>query len=167
MSRKKTDWVVGGGKAGETAHCQRCGEGLNIGTQRIEVALAAMKAFLEIHSHCQPGQWEESIPASVEQWAGSRDTGVSSGTIYKIFTGRRVYDTFDVPHDPADFGRCYRLLKLAPKWVGQLQKVADEFPEWQPFVSAWPKLTEMYEQAPRTGERGEMYYFMRTLRAEE
>ena len=54
-----------------------------------------------------------------------------------------------------------------PEWANNLQRVAYIFPEWQPFVSAWPKLTEMYERALGTNGGREMYDFMQILRTEE
>ena len=58
---------------------------------------------------------------------------------------------FDVPHDPSDFGRCYRLLQLAPEWTARLEEVAQAYPAWEPFVREWDKLTAMYEQLIVTG----------------
>jgi len=138
--------------------------------QRIEVGVAAMKAFVKCHSRCRPGQWKQPEITYMDQWPGSRDTGVSSATIYAVFTGRVLYDSFDVPHDPADFGRCYRLLKLAPEWIPRLGEVAERFPEWGLFVQAWGRLTEMYEKALTVGGGRatatliSMYDFMQGLR---
>lgn len=167
------NWIVAGGKAGELGHCTRCGDGLVMGMpQRVEVVTAAMNAFVRVHKRCKPGQFTEP-PVSVDTWPDSRDTGVSSATIYYVFTGRKVYDSFDVPHDPGDFGRCYRLLKKAPLWKSQLSKVSEKFPVWLPFVREWPKLEDMYEEALNGNDASffegvkEMYDFMQTLRAEK
>ena len=130
----KTPWVVAAGAVGESAHCERCGEGLTLGTQRVEIMLAAWKAFSKIHSGCrETGRKEEAM--MLKDWPNSRDTGVSSATIYKVFRRIKVYDDTDVPHDPSDFGRCYRLLTLAPQWEARLREVADAFPAWGPFVN--------------------------------
>jgi len=160
-------WVVAGGKVGELGHCTRCGDGLVMEIpQRLEVVTAALKAFVKAHAHCQPGLFTEPI-VNLSAWPDSRDTGVSSATIYYVFTGRKVYDNFDVPHDPDDFGRCYRLLKLIPAWQSRFFHVSRKFPAWLPFVREWTKLTVMYEEALRTNDGKPLYDFMQTLRAEK
>ena len=172
--KSKTPWVVAGGAVGESAHCERCGEGLKLGTQRVEVMVAAWKAFAKIHSTCrETGRKEEAM--TLKDWPNSRDTGISSATIYEVFTdlGFRLYGKhFDVPHDPADFGSCYRLLTLAPQWEARLQEVADAFPAWGPFVREWPRLKDLYERAiaakgkERDKISGELYYAMKALEEE-
>lgn len=143
----KVDWVIVGGKPGESGWCTRCGEGLNLNMpQRIEVFVAASKAFVRAHAHCKPGQYFEKPAHTPEQWKRGRDTGISSMTIYQAITGDRSDGShFDIPYDPDDFGRCYRLLKLFPSWRPQLAKVIDICPEWKPFVEAWDELTQMFE----------------------
>jgi hypothetical protein len=76
----------------------------------------------------------------------------------------------DIPYDPDDFGRCYRLLKLFPSWRAELPKVADVCPKWKPYVEAWDELTAMFEAAgwhdetkkPK-GDGGRMYNRMKEL----
>lgn len=82
-----------------------------------------------------------------EDWLASDDTGISSETIYVALRGLSPQgrDRYDIPHDPSDFGRCYRLLKLFPEWRLRLQEVADRFPKWGPMVAAWPRLEALYE----------------------
>jgi hypothetical protein len=165
----KADWVVAGGAAGESEHCQRCGGSLTIKMPlRIEVWLAAMKAFVKVHSDCR--ETERAEPAiTLENWPESRDTGVSSATIFHVFAGKSVYgQSRDVPHDPSDFGRCYRLLKLTAEyqWRERLCEVSDQYPAWLPFVREWNRLTEMWEEALKTGNCKTMYEFMQTLREE-
>ena len=164
----KAHWVVAAGKPGETAHCTRCGEGLDLGSkpQRVDVALAAMRAFIKCHAHCQPGQHEEPAITRMN-WAQSRDTGISSASIWQVFTGQKLYSEHGVPHDPADFARCYRLLQLCPKWEPRLENVADMFPVWNPFVREWPKLKELYEEALRNGRWEPMYEFIQKLQEEK
>jgi hypothetical protein len=160
----KAPWVVAAGKIGETAHCTRCGEGLTINMpQRLEVALAAMQAFGKIHAKCKPRDYQEPEITALN-WPQSRDTGVSSATIWQAFTGEALYNSNDVPHDPSDFGRCYRLLKLRPEWEAELSEVSDLIPAWKPYVTKWPKLKELYEEALRTGDGNPMFEFMQKMR---
>ena len=103
-------------------------------------------------------------------WITSSDTGISSKVIWEVLTGLRLYDLSwrDVPHDPADFGRCYRLLKVMPAWRERLSEVADQHPAWGLFVREWDRLTVMYEEAcsRRDGMASEMYGLMRQLEEE-
>lgn len=81
------------------------------------------------------------------EWMLSNDTGISSKTICAVMTNSNPRANFwaGFPHDPADFGRCYRLLKLFPEWRGRLPEVAERFPEWSKLVIAWDELTDTYE----------------------
>ncbi len=76
--KNSVDWVVAGGRAGEIGHCTRCGEGLSIDLpQRVELALALMKAFTKVHAACKPGAYKEPSPTFLT-WPTSRDTGISA-----------------------------------------------------------------------------------------
>lgn len=90
---------------------------------------------------------------TVIEWLLGDDTGISSETILAVMT-RAPVDSIgafwpDVPHDPDDFGRCYRLLRHFPDWRTRLQEVAARFPKWRPMVAAWDELEQMYAQVMR------------------
>lgn len=174
MKKRDIDWVLPGGKPGEMGYCTRCGRGLCINLpQPMEIAIACMEAFVSMHSKCPPGKYVEKPAQSPEEWAIGRDAGISSLTIYQAITGNVSKDgRLDIPYDPDDFGRCYRLLKLFPAWREQLPKVIDICPKWRPFVEAWDELTAMYEAAgwanPNGREKsdgGKMYQRMKKLEA--
>lgn len=78
-------------------------------------------------------------------WLLSGDTGISSETILAAITGSTPRRS-DVPHDPDDFGRCYRLLLCFPGWRSRLPEVAQRFPQWGPMVKAWDELSSLYER---------------------
>jgi len=86
-------------------------------------------------------------------WICGHDTGTSSKTIFSVMTGVEAIRA-DVPYDPGDFGRCYRLLDLVPEWRPRLQEVADRYAEWGPLVKAWSMLEEEYECAIDPREQG-------------
>lgn len=92
-------------------------------------------------------------------WLGNGDIGVSSATIWTVMMGRKASPRWghDVPHDPADFGRCYRLLKAMPLWRSRLGEVAVRFPEWQRLVDAWDELTALYEEELPSGSAPKLY----------
>jgi hypothetical protein len=166
MTKSKAEWVVAGGRVDEHGHCKRCGSGLRLEMpQHIEVVSAAMKAFVKVHSQCTDKGPVEPVAKTPADWARGRDTGISSGTIYAVMTrSRGPYGRYDIPHDPSDFGRCYRLLKLFPDWRPKLEEVSDRYPDWLPFVREWDKLTEMWEAALESKDGKEMYGFMAELR---
>jgi hypothetical protein len=89
------------------------------------------------------------------EWLLSEDTGISSRTIFAVMTGSKIGGSFgpDVPHDPSDFGRCYRLLALFPEWRERLTEVAEQFPMWRPMVDAWGELTDLYEEESKNADR--------------
>lgn len=79
------------------------------------------------------------------QWIVGHDTGTSSKTIWAVMMMAQPEDA-DVPYDPDDFGRCYRLLKLIPEWRTRLDLVAMTYPAWMALVREWDRLTEMFER---------------------
>lgn len=149
MAKKKDiPWVVAGGKVGELGHCTRCGEGLKITLpQPIPILVAAMDAFGKMHRDCKPQIVELSKVENPWQWMESRDTGVSSATIWSIMmSSPSPCGRYDHPYDPDDFGRCYRLLHLFPDWEKRLPEVAERFSFWTPFVREWSSLAALYER---------------------
>lgn len=113
---------------------------------------------------------------AAEEWVGNGDTGTSSLTIWAVLMDRRSpHGRFDVPHDPDDFGRCYRLLQVMPEWRARLPEVAQRVPAWGPFVREWDTLTALYEDELQNGplnKRGyrmltRTYDLMQKLRAEK
>lgn len=101
------------------------------------------------------------------EWLLRDDTGISSKTICAVMTGSEMGGSFDpdVPHDPSDFGRCYRLLQNFPEWKARLPEVAIAYPMWGPMVAAWDELTSMYEEEKqnKSGKAPKMYERMRSL----
>lgn len=160
MSKSKSEWVVFGGKIGESCHCTRCGEGLTLGTLPVAVWVAATKAFAGLHRNCQPGRWTEPVPQNPYEWIRGRDTGVSSATIWSVMVGpASPYRQYQPPRDPDDFGRCYRLLKYFPAWLPRLGEVSQTYPQWKGLIDRWTDLTRLYE-----GQQfDEMYRLMQTL----
>ena len=100
-------------------------------------------------------------------WLLSGDTGISSKTILAVMTRSKMGEPFgpDVPHDPSDFGRCYRLLALFPGWRARLPEVAEKFPAWGPMVLAWGELTALYEEEIKnaSGKAPKLYKRMQEL----
>lgn len=96
-------------------------------------------------------------------WLTNGDTGISSMTIWSVMMGKKPKRA-DVPYDPDDFGRCYRLLKVMPSWRPRLGEVSAAFPVWAGLVGAWDELTALYERDVSTGTCKALYDRMRVLR---
>ncbi len=107
-------------------------------------------------------------------WLRGTDTGISSKTIFSVLStkhGHLVDLTSrhwrpDVPHDPDDFGRCYRLLRAIPAWRSRLDRVAERHKVWAPMVREWDRMTALYERDLPTGRCKELYDLMHELEAE-
>jgi len=101
------------------------------------------------------------------EWIVGDDTGISSKTIWAVMMNSVPENPnpyrFDVPKDPSDFGRCYRLLIWFPEWRERLGEVAEKFPAWGPLVRKWDRMTELYLRDLKTGKSSELYDLMRVL----
>lgn len=92
------------------------------------------------------------------RWALGHDSGVSSMTIMQALTGIRcLRHGPDVPHDPADFGRCYRMLVLFPELRPRIGEVADTFPIWRKMADAWDELESLWLEEAPTGNCPMLY----------
>lgn len=168
-AKKSAPHVVMGGKG------VRC---LNCGTEedahfpvRLEVLKAIGNAFEKEHAHCEPSEAGAARLAfkTPAEWLDSWDTGVSSKTIWWVMTG--LNPGFgsplgcgpDVPHDPDDFGRCYRLLAAFPDWRARLPEVSARFPAWSRLVAHWADLEKLYEEEFPTGGAPKLYDLVQKL----
>jgi hypothetical protein len=101
------------------------------------------------------------------RWIVGGDTGTSSMTIWAVMTGRPMpHDDQDpdIPHDPSDFGRCYRLLESFPAWRARLAEVADAHPAWAGLVGEWAELEALYRSEHPSGRAPQLYARMKALR---
>lgn len=82
-------------------------------------------------------------------WIGGRDTGASSVAIWSHMMGARSSGSF--PYDPSDFGRCYRLLTLAPEWRARIGEMAKYSKTWARLAARWDELTALFEAETGAG----------------
>ena len=106
---------------------------------------------------------------TLNEWIVNGRVGISSKTIWGILQGIEVRDN-DIPYDPSDFSRCWKLVTRCNISVDELKKVYVKLPYWKPYIDNWNKLTEMYEKNRaekwvNSKEIG-MYDFMDDLRKE-
>jgi hypothetical protein len=79
--------------------------------------------------------------AKVATWFAGEDTGVSSNTIAAFMCGanmRKVYKM--TPSDPADLGRCLRLIEQFPEWKPRIPELASLGKNWGILAQNWDAL---------------------------
>lgn len=75
-------------------------------------------------------------------WLHSHDTGLSSEAIFHYMTlGVRGGSA---PHDPADLGRCLRLLAAFPEWKDRMPEMVKVSPEWAAMVPHWQEIEALF-----------------------
>lgn len=165
------EWVV---LKDDGLFCRRCGAReklfpLELSKKRLKAFQLLGEAFQEEHAACKETPESPSVKAakSPEDWLRGGDTGTSSETIWWVMTGLPV-KFHGYPHDPDDFGRCYRLLKLFPDWRARLNEVAALFPKtpWVAYVREWDRMTALFEEESPSEVAPKLYALMKQLAAE-
>ena len=80
-------------------------------------------------------------------WIVNGRTGISSRTMWAALND--AYDqesgaSYDIPHDAADFGRCYRYVEATGLSLEDIQQVGEIIPWWKPITDEWESLCELY-----------------------
>lgn len=77
-------------------------------------------------------------------WLASDDVGASSRYMAAVLSGQ-----FDAPNhhpwDPADLGRCIRLLVAVPELASQLHEMKACSPQWSAVIDNWDKWKELHD----------------------
>lgn len=81
---------------------------------------------------------------AVIQWIFGDDTGNSSMSLVASFLGVRQ-ELVDAPFDPADLGRCLRLIRLVPGIRKHVDVLAERDENWSRLAPHWDKLAAMME----------------------
>jgi hypothetical protein len=131
-----------------------------------------IEAFNELHGDCKK-TWEEpkadqsqNVLQKANWWITNGETGLSSKTMWSFFLNLNI-PVINHPHDPDDFGRCYKLLEAVPEWKERIPELSKLSEPWKNLSENWDKLTQMYEQNQsedwQNYEKIGMYEFMKTL----
>lgn len=84
------------------------------------------------------------------EWLFGDDTGLSSMCLFRTMSGipepADRWKRGQHPHDPADLGRCIRLLERHPEWVPRLAEMAVHGPVWEALVARWDELVASYQK---------------------
>ena len=100
------------------------------------------------------------------EWIRGNDAGTSSKTIWSVMmdlvpkeTRCDIGNGLDIPYDPSDIGRCFRLLGLIPERRMQIEKM-NILPKWRPFVREWERMEGLYKHGEPCPE---LYKLMQEL----
>ena len=103
-----------------------------------------------------------------EQWIVEGEIGVSSKTMWAVLMdvahGPQRLDGrhYDIPHDPDDFRRCFKLI-IQVGWRARLPEVAECFPAWKPYIERWNDLEKLYIEEHPSGRFPRLYALMQEL----
>lgn len=107
----------------------------------------------------------------IAEWIGSGDTGLSSKAIMLWLSARTKDQMWGAytPSDPADLGRCLRLLERIPEWKERMPEMAEAGGMWPTFVKHWDEMADLMREEVgidwSKGRRAERTYaFMKTVR---
>lgn len=110
------------------------------------------------------------------EWIATRNTGVSSKTMWCALMGVKRKINLSTPRDNGDFRRCYDMVEYGHVTLDDLQIVKKQYPWFVPFVDNWEELSLLFEEelgkrlyirilqlckesdAIRYEKRGELYY---------
>ena len=114
----------------------------------------------------------KDLPA-IGTWMLSGETGISSETMLGIALGGKKPSKsnwsarLDAPHDPSDFGRCYRLVQIAPSIREDFDRIGKMVPQFAGILREWDALCAIYERDLLSGKSDELYKKIKQLRATE
>lgn len=132
----------------------------------IEAANIVVAELDKPHVDAKPGM-------GLQAWAVSDDTGLSSRRLaielakhaaMKLYI--REPDLLEPnphPHDPADFGRCVRMLDAAPQLREHLPKCRTISPTWAALIDRWDEMEALYREEFPTGRAPKLYDLMRGI----
>ena len=67
------------------------------------------------------------------------------------------------PVDPSDFGRCFRLLELIPRWRKRMPEMAAIGGGWEALVPVWGELEALYREELPSRRAPKLYQRMSDL----
>lgn len=90
-------------------------------------------------------------------WLFGRETGRSSCAVWRhmLYIPQPDGGWAEYPHDPADLGRCVRLLDCFPTWRSRMFEMAEYGAAWAALATHWSELEALY--AEETGGKGDRW----------
>ncbi|RQS39746.1 hypothetical protein [Burkholderia sp. Bp8990] len=102
-------------------------------------------------------------------WFVGDDTGISSTTMAAIALGATNssgLSSFDAPYDPADFGRCYRLVTAVPEIREFFPRIGKKVPAFRGILREWDDLVKLFKRDQKSGRSDELYQRIKQLRGD-
>ena len=105
---------------------------------------------------------------NVLMWLGGPDTGQSSKAIVSwmerdVTLAATMGNRLEYPRDPADLGRCIRLMDIEPSYRARIREMADASPQWAALVFHWNELEALYREELPSGKAPKCYDLMQSL----
>jgi hypothetical protein len=83
----------------------------------------------------------EDVDRRALLWLAGGDSGMSSEAIVHHMLGMESDGSY--PYDPADLGRCLRMLELFPEWKPRITEMAVYSKAWKSLADRWDSLAAM------------------------
>ena len=102
----------------------------------------------------------------LQAWLASDDRGLSSDWMAHIMFGvpnSRPWGDGAYPHDPSDFGRCYRFLEAVPGARSRLDMMRDSGRIWNAYITHWKMLETLYLEELPSGRCTGLYKLMNDI----
>lgn len=119
------------------------------------VAHAVERDFSRVDIICEEGiEHHKKAPAPspshaplrvVTQWLFSGETGASSMALAAEYLGCDYHNSSAAPLDPADLGRCLRLIKIEPRVRECVDRLALKHSSWAAAAKCWDEIAECME----------------------
>lgn len=109
-----------------------------------------------------------TLSAKLVNWLAGYDTGLSSLAILAYMERdtsmlAMLHNRLEYPRDPADLGRCIRLLDIEPSYRRRIGEMADVSPQWARLVAWWDELEKLYHETDYQGRAHQCYVMMQAL----
>lgn len=105
--------------------------------------------------------------SNVIVWLMGRDTGLSSRTIVAFMERNELAMAMNQgahhPLDPADLGRCIRLMDIEPSYRERIGEMAAVSPQWARLAAHWSELEGLYREEEPTGHAPKCYARMKEV----
>lgn len=80
------------------------------------------------------------------EWLLSGDTGESSKAICSHMLFGKQHESAAHPNDPADIGRCFRLLAKIPEWESRIGEMSAYGAAWISLSERWQEIKDCMEE---------------------
>ncbi len=109
-----------------------------------------------------------SLSLKILDWLAGADTGKSSRAIVAwlerdLTVSAMIGNIFAYPCDPADLGRCIRLLDIEPAYRSRILEMSAISPQWARLAANWDALEKQYARELPSGHARRCYDMMRAL----